>query len=144
VASKEETRAYQMPSSRRKGEGEIKRDETSTLTTIQPLNVSKATGMQLNECHLLLTPHAAHDACRLTHMAGRGASASHRKRAEGRQAELKRGSKKCDTMLGEVVVNLSRSHPTKVPNRDSMSGEKVQCLILMLGYLIFHPEDLGP
>ena len=65
--TKEETRAYQMPSSRRKGEGEIKRDENSTLTTIQPLNVSKGTGMQLNECHLLLTPHAAHDACRLTH-----------------------------------------------------------------------------
>jgi hypothetical protein len=52
-----------MPSSRRKGEGEIKRDETSTLTTILLLNVSKATGMQLNECRLLLTPHAAR-ACR--------------------------------------------------------------------------------
>jgi hypothetical protein len=42
-----------MPSGSRKGEGEIKRDKTSTLTTIVLLNASKATGMQFNECLLL-------------------------------------------------------------------------------------------
>lgn len=112
-----------MPTSKRKGEGEIKRDETSTLTTVLLLNASKATGMQFNECHFLTPPSArpppAASHC-ISHQTRRGKS-------EGRQAELKRGSKNATKCWLRWLSTCHARHPER---RESALRRLMSCSLL--------------